>query len=214
MVLPKYRAELAWWAAELADRIVPWYRGEIAEIWGFALPDPKVDDRPTERENAAATLASIANYYLHLLFLEADQDYGRTLDIGAGPLLPGLHLPKTELWCLDPMFAQYRLLGFPVTDTRAVLLDCPAEDMWSSPAAQFDTIISHNALDHVDDFERTVQEIERVAKPDALIRFRIAIHSPTPTEPCELSTERVCKAFSRPMHMLDARYGEQLWSTP
>ncbi len=60
----------------------------------------------------------------------------------------------------------------------------------------FDVVISVNALDHVDDFEKTAGEIKRVLKQDGWVVFHIHLHPPTQNEPLELADERVIKAFS------------------
>lgn len=60
----------------------------------------------------------------------------------------------------------------------------------------FDAVISVNAIDHVDDFEQTSKEIERVLKPSGKIRLHIHYHKKTSTEPLELSDKIVGDAFS------------------
>ena len=67
----------------------------------------------------------------------------------------------------------------------------PAEKM-PFETRSFDIICSFNSLDHVDDVDRVIDEIKRVAKPDGLLLLLVEInHPPTPTEPHGLGPEIV-----------------------
>ena len=63
-----------------------------------------------------------------------------------------------------------------------------------------------------------VAEIERVAKPQAVVRLRLDCHLPTPTEPIQLDNERIRRAFQKlPVELIDERHYENktdtLWGT-
>ncbi len=163
----KYDAELGWWVREAG------------------------------RRGVEVMYAEWADYYSSHLNIRPEYNCGRLLDIGCGPALPARHLLYDELWCVDPLFERYVQAGFCITGFNVVLVPFYAENLWGIPDDFFDTVVSVNALDHVDDFEAAIGEIERVAKPGALIRIRLHYHTPTPTEPMELSDERVEAAFSQ-----------------
>ena len=183
----KYDEELQWWLREIVDVMLPWYRGERLAAWHKKLPEEIVSRYRSEWENCWATMARAqSDYYPDRLKLDPQKQLGRLLDVGCGPLLPARHLAYTELWCLDPMLETYRRCGFPIYDVPAVLLPIRAEDIWTVPDDFFDTVISVNALDHVDDFSMCIAEIERVTKPDGMIRIQIDYHAPTATEPIVL----------------------------
>jgi SAM-dependent methyltransferase len=170
----KYDAELAWWTEEVDRRM----------------------KEAAYREVSHAMWAEQANYYPGHLDIPDDYNCGRLLDVGAGPILPARRLKYDELWCVDPLFARYAEVGFPVRESRAILLPFHAENMWGIPSGFFDTVVSVNAMDHVDNFEQAVAEIRRVAKPTALIRLRLTYHPPTETEPMQLSDKRAAAAFA------------------
>jgi ubiquinone/menaquinone biosynthesis C-methylase UbiE len=50
------------------------------------------------------------------------------------------------------------------------------------PDAYFDAVISVNALDHVDDFERVASEMQRVLRKGGGIYFEVECHAPAVTE--------------------------------
>jgi ubiquinone/menaquinone biosynthesis C-methylase UbiE len=56
-------------------------------------------------------------------------------------------------------------------------------------------VISVNALDHVDDFPKTAEEISRVLQPEGILRIETNYHQPTTCEPWPLSDELIIKHF-------------------
>lgn len=210
----KHEAELQWWLREVADVLLPWYRGKLPEAWGRKLPADKVTDCYTEWENAVATMAAAqADYYSGHLRLPADRQLGRLLDVGSGPLLPARHLTCTELWCADPLLLTYKNAGLLV-DCGAVLLPFAAENLWTVPSRWFDTVVAVNALDHVGNFVAVAAEIERVLKPDGLIRLSVNYHPPTDSEPIQLSDEIVKAAFrEHSLRRLSAAETQAVWSS-
>ena len=188
----KFAAEFQWWLRETAEVILPWYLQERLGAWGYALPDAKVVEYPSSWQNAVATLARLqTTYYPGHLQIPSTYNCGRLLDIGCGPLLPARHLRYDELWVVDPLLECYSHAGFPVQEVGAMLLPMNAEDMWVFPAGMFDTIVSVNAMDHLDNFQSAITEIERLLKPTGLLRLAIHYHAPTNTEPLALTDELV-----------------------
>ncbi len=209
----KYSRELQWWINALDHDILPWYRGETGKVWGTALPLSPEYKHPTQREDAAATFAATWSPYHTLLQMEGNHRCGRLLDIGCGPMLPAKHLLHDECWGADPLLERYLGVGFPVASYGAILLPFACEDLWMVSSDYFDTVVSNNALDHVDAFELVAGEMERVAKPDGMIRFRVDCHLPTATEPITLSVERIRDAFRRKLTLLEEEHHETLTTT-
>ncbi len=192
----KYDAELRWWIEEATNVLLPWYREKRLAAWGHMLPKEKITWHPSDWMNAVATMAAVQmDYYPDRLRLDRTVNRGRLLDVGCGPMLPARHLAYDELWCLDPLLESYQKAGFPVRDAGAVLVPLAAENLWTIPADFFDTVVSVNALDHVDDFATTIAEIERVTKPSGTIRLELTYHTATPTEPIVLHDILVHGAF-------------------
>lgn len=196
-MIEKYRAELGWWLRETAEAIIPWYLRDKPLLWGYELPETPVNRYADNWRNALATAAAVHTPYAKHLGLMPDRDLGVVLDVGSGPLLPMRHLRFRFGVCLDPMMEHYAAAGFPVDDAGMLLASNYGECMWRLPSNAFDSVISYNAMDHVDDFERVIAEIERVCVSYPLVRLGISYHTATKTEPHELSDERVTAAFKR-----------------
>lgn len=129
-------------------------------------------------------------HYAHVFTRQFDLDRAffhgkRVLDVGCGP--------RGSLeWCegaaqrvgLDPLVDRYRGLGI---DAHAMTyVHAPAERMPFEDGS-FDVVASLNSLDHVDDVERAIDEITRVAAPGATWLLTVEVgHDPTPTEPHSL----------------------------
>jgi ubiquinone/menaquinone biosynthesis C-methylase UbiE len=74
------------------------------------------------------------------------------------------------------------------------------------------TSISVNALDHVDDFEQTASEMQRVVRPGGSVYFEVEHHPPSVTEPIELNDARVVRAFSKcTLETVIKRSGEEMY---
>lgn len=194
----KYASEYDWWRNIIHEQLVPWYRGELTDLTFYAPIAPRTPGSPDTI--AAAIIAVreqiVAFYPERQLMLDRNRKYGLILDIGSGPMCPTTVLDGLT-FAVDVGFDAYRTMGYPVESWGAVLIQQPAEDLWMLPTGMFDTVISHNALNHVDDFERTIAEMERLAKPDSFWRIQTEYHKPTTAEPILLSDDRVASAFHR-----------------
>lgn len=118
----------------------------------------------------------------------------RVLDVGCGPRgsLEWATTAASRVG-LDPLVDRYRALGI---DRHAMsYVRAPAERMPFGDAS-FDVVASLNSLDHVDDVDRTVGEITRVAAPGATWLLAVEVgHEPTATEPHSLPWD-VCDGFA------------------
>ncbi len=130
----------------------------------------------------------------HFGLLTGDFADRRVLDVGCGPR-GSLEWAgaAAERVGLDPLAEEYRSLG---TDRHAMrYVAAPAERMPFADAS-FDIVATLNSLDHVDDVERAVAEITRVAVPAALWLLTVEIgHEPTATEPHSLGWD-VARGFA------------------
>ena len=95
---------------------------------------------------------------------------------------------------LIPLADRYMRAGWPLYDYDAKVFTGFAEAM-PFVDGYFDAAVSVNALDHVDDFNAVIREIERVVKPGGRICFEVEYHAPTVTEPLALNDRKVSEAF-------------------
>jgi len=130
-----------------------------------------------------------------LVGLEADFYRGKAiLDVGCGPRgsLEWADEASRRVG-LDPLADDYTEFG-----TGAHAMEYVAAGSEAMPFAdgEFDVVTSINALDHVDDLERTVAEIKRVTRPGGHLVLVVEVgHDPTWTEPQSLSWD-VCELFA------------------
>jgi len=219
LALPtKYDMEIHFWRQELT-KYINWYEGKLPKLYETQMPEEaqKVHSF-TCKDSAILTWFELHQKpkYLADLQLSAKTFKGATiLDIGSGPMPSGETFEECNLYCLDPLLQAYLLAGYPIhcyrNNTRFV--QAHSENIPFSNAF-FDAIISVNAIDHVDDIYQTAKEIERVLKPDGLLRMHVHYHKPTPTEPLELSDDVMCRAFGwcanfRKLHTSDRKFSAQ-----
>ncbi len=194
----KGRAEIFFWRAEL-DRYQRWYEGE--ELYGLAPPGPeqRITGYPVKTA-AAMTFLHVYQYtrYREALALDAGALAGkRVLDVGCGPLPNLLAFADAERHGLDPLVDRYRAAGFPldvwehegITYHHAPAERMPFEDGF------FDTVVSVNAIDHVDDFGAVAREIRRVLRPGGEVRLQVNYHPPTVTEPVHIDDAAMHEHF-------------------
>lgn len=199
---PKYEEEIHFWRT-MYERFQLWYDGKLEPLYGEMAPkeNQKVKKYVKEKGyNALLTWLNIhqAPKYLEDLQLDKNVFSGqKLLDIGSGPYPSAIIYNDCEIYCLDPLLPLYMESGYPIhiyppriKYTFGFSENMPFEDSY------FDAVISVNAIDHVDDFETTVKEIQRVIKPGGKMRFHIHYHKKTKSEPIELNDERVAKAFN------------------
>ena len=195
----KYSAELYFWKNEIKNYL-KWFRGE--EILYKTNPPTPDQIVKTSKEEHSAILTWFELHqklkYIQDLKLSKDCFKGmKLLDVGSGPFPNSLIFEACEVYNMDPLISNYTELGYPISqyDSRATFIEgfsesIPMEDHF------FDAVISVNAIDHVDDFEKTAQEINRVLKPGGLFRMHVHYHEPLLTEPVQITDDRFQSAFS------------------
>jgi SAM-dependent methyltransferase len=118
------------------------------------------------------------------------EDYSgkRVIDIGCGPR-GSLEWATTaaERVGLDPLVAKYLKLG---AGSHAMKYVEAASESIPFPDGYFDIVTCLNALDHVDDFQRTMAEIKRITRPGGLFLVSVEIdHPPSGTEPITITEQ-------------------------
>ena len=194
----KHEAELAYWRDGLQN-LEDWFNKDSNLRIGLPPPTPtqRIKDSDSWIVNAVMTLHSMRPHYTERLRIECDQFHGqRVLEVGSGPLAPILQFSGCKRHCADPLVDLYMAAGWPLYDYDAKFTDTRGESL-PYRDGYFDAAISVNALDHVDDFEQTAREMERVVRPGGRMYFEVEYHEPTVTEPMKLDEARVVNAFSR-----------------
>lgn len=203
----KYVAETYFWESTLSQ-YVRWYQGKLKVLYGEKSPsrNNKII-APTEKDSAILTWEKIHQQpkYLEDLKLKPQSFKGqKLLDIGSGPHPSARAFKASEIYCLDPLLADYVRVGFPLHYYENVKFIAARAEAIPLPDHSIDAVISVNALDHVDNFEDTALEIKRILKRNGKIRFHLHYHKATTEEPIELNDERVLSAYSwvKNMHIV------------
>lgn len=132
--------------------------------------------------------------YKESLYLNEDSFVGkRILDLGCGPHCGIIGFRGCEKYGVDHLTNDYMKIGYPLDDHGVNYYNCKCEAL-PFDNDFFDVVMSVNALDHVDDLEKTIKEIARVLKNGGRLigqfNFR---RSPTKTEPICLHHETISK---------------------
>jgi len=195
----KQNAEVRFWEKEI-KRYLQWFNGEIKELYGHPSPGSNKIIAATPEISAIQTFFEIhqkTKYLNDLLLPEQFFSGMKLLDIGSGPFPSALCFKNCEVYALDPLFDRYIGAGFPIHcyESRAKFVRAKAESIPFNDGF-FDAVISVNAIDHVDDFEKTALEIRRVLKSEGKFRMHVHYHSKTTAEPLELNDEVFLKNYS------------------
>lgn len=195
----KYTAEAKFWENTLSQ-YVDWYSGKLKVLYGEKSPTEKQKVKVKKMQDSAIlTWEKIHQQakYLEDLALSRNAFKDLTLiDIGSGPHPSARVFNVNQLYCLDPLLGEYIKAGFPMHYYDKVkFIASSAEDI-PLRNKSVDAVISVNALDHVDDFEATAHEINRILKRGGKLRFHLHYHKATTEEPLELTDQRVSDAFS------------------
>jgi ubiquinone/menaquinone biosynthesis C-methylase UbiE len=185
----KYDAETAFWRREVKEYI-DWYAGKKV-LYETACPaEHQMVKAGSMKDSAILTWLEMHQKpkYLHDLKLAPGAFSGeKILDLGAGPMPSALCFNNCLVYCLDPLYHKYLEAGFPLhyyDNARFIhgfSEEIPVEDFF------FDAVISVNALDHVDDLDKTAQEIRRVLKKGGKLAMHLHYHKSTRTEPIEIT---------------------------
>jgi len=112
----------------------------------------------------------------------------KVIDIGCGPRgsLEWATMAAERVG-LDPLVSGYLRLG--ASRHEMTYVEAPSEHI-PFPDGHFDIVTCLNALDHVDDLQKTIAEIKRVTRTDGLFLLSVEIdHPPSGTEPITISEQ-------------------------
>lgn len=209
----KHDAEIFYWKSEL-KHLKEWFQDGSTDWWGMRPPTPEQKLNVSELwiVNAVMTMHYLRPSYAEELRIKPDCFTGkRVLEVGSGPLAPILQFSDCIRHCIDPLSNMYLAAGWPLFEYDAKFINIAGEAL-PYPDGYFDAAISVNALDHVDDFERVVSQIQRVLRKGGGVYFEVEYHEPTVTEPIKLNDSRVMKAFSEcQLEMIVNRTGREMF---
>jgi len=196
----KYAEEIRFWKSEISF-YQRWYNGKVKELYGVPCPteDEKITRFDTEERNAIETWVNADKWrYCKHLWVEPTYFGGKAiLEIGPGPLGLARFFSGTDLTIgIDPLVEVYREAGYEIDEQGLVYREGYAEEIPYQDDF-FDASFSVNAIDHVDDFQKTISEVERVTSPQGEIRIEFHYHEKTVTEPNVLNDEIVKSAFKK-----------------
>lgn len=217
----KQKSELAFWDKEIRH-YVEWLEGTLPNLYN--TPSPRQSEMvASDTQEHSAILTWLKQHqmpkYLADLQLQTDAFIGlNVLDVGAGPMPSAMAFHDCHITALDPLHPYYKILGFPY-DTYYKMsggtLDFATASAENMPFedASFDVVIAVNAIDHVDGFEDTAKEIQRVLKPNGKLVMHIHCHPATICEPMELTEERVITSFSSVKDLRIVHRSQQSYSS-
>lgn len=118
------------------------------------------------------------------------------LDLGCGPLGALCWFDAGMRVGVDELTHEYQEIGFPLERQPMLYVRGKAEDL-PFPDGQFDSVLSVNALDHVERFEAAIRELARVLKPGGRAFLGMNYQDrPTDCEPVLLNDDRVEAALA------------------
>ncbi len=138
-----------------------------------------------ERQQAEGELGNTHYKYFYTKHFGIDEScYSgkKVLDIGCGPRgsLEWAHMAQSRVG-LDPLAHHYRTLGIGKHATQYV---AGLSESIPFPDDHFDVVSAFNSLDHVENLDRTIDEIKRVLKPGGTFLLITDVnHKPTVCEP-------------------------------
>ncbi len=196
-VLFKQEAESNFWRDEI-DRYIDWYNGRIEVLNNvFSPADCDKIKVSNLKDSAILTIHRLyteRKYMKDLQLNEAAFQNRRVLDVGSGPIPGATCFENADVYCLEPLLHEYLKVGFPLHYYNCTFIHGYSEAI---PCATgfFDAVVSTNALDHVENIEKTASEIKRVLKKNGLLRIEVHYHKPTKCEPIELNDDIILKCF-------------------
>ena len=117
------------------------------------------------------------------------------LDIGSGPLGFPDACPARVSLSVDPMHDRFAESGLLLAGSPAIYLSVGAERI-PLVSASVDVVVVRNALDHVDDPDAVLAEIQRLLRPGGSLIANFDVdHTPTTTEPHSLRLDAVKDAL-------------------
>lgn len=192
-VAAKHDAELRWWLEEWEPvlRAGGFHPGDALDFLDEEQPAETYEGRRWQQARAEVhrVLAEAGIDDLHFF------DDKVVVDIGPGPLgFPDACPAKLSIG-VEPLADRYREHGLLIEDSPAEYLAVGAEHI-PLESNTVDVVVARNSLDHVDDPDAVLAEIQRLLKPGGTLILNFdAGHEPTATEPHTLTRERIATAL-------------------
>jgi SAM-dependent methyltransferase len=192
-VAAKHDAELRWWLDEWEPvlRAGGFHPGDALDLLDEEQPAETYEGRRWQQARAEVrrVLAEAGIDDLHFF------DDKVVVDIGPGPLgFPDACHAKLSIG-VEPLADKYREHGLLIEDSHAEYLSVGAEHI-PLESNTVDVVVARNSLDHVDDPDAVLAEIQRLLKPGGTLILNFdAGHEPTATEPHKLTRERITTAL-------------------
>lgn len=170
-----------------------WKRIKFLSVMNYWRIEYKLGGK--DKYNQESSLKTIYKRYCKHLNIDKNTFKDKiVVDIGCGPR-GSLHYFNARLKIgVDP-FANFYRKKFNVDKQDMIYLHTGAESIpISNRFADF--VISHNALDHVDNFNQSIKEIHRIIKSEGIIIFQLNFNErPTINEPILLNKKIVKEAM-------------------
>ena len=192
-VAAKHDAELRWWLEEWEPvlRAGGFHPGDALDLLDEDQPAETYEGRRWQQARAEVrrVLREAGIDDLHFF------DDKVVVDIGPGPLgFPDACHAKLSIG-VEPLADRYREHGLLIENSNAEYLSVGAEHI-PLESNMVDVVVARNSLDHVDDPDAVLAEIQRLLKPGGTLILNFdAGHEPTATEPHTLTRERIATAL-------------------
>lgn len=204
--IPKQQAELEFWLnfykeVTLQPRIADVFKkislGRLEERKEFNLSEEQWAELSAKERLLEIGKTMTFPRYRNDLGITVDELAGkRVLDVGCGPMGALSWFEAGFRVGVDELICEYSKLGYPLNEHSVIYVKGVAETLPFADS-QFDAVISANALDHVDNFEKAISEIYRVLKPNGKMYLSFNYReNPSTTEPVVLSDTRVKNVLS------------------
>jgi SAM-dependent methyltransferase len=192
-VAAKHDAELRWWLDEWEPvlRAGGFHPGDALDFLDEDQPADTYEGLRWQQARAEVrrVLSEAGIDDLHFF------DGKVVVDIGPGPLGFPDACPAQLSIGVEPLADRYREHGLLLEDSNAEYLAVGAERI-PLESNTVDVVVARNSLDHVDDPDAVLAEIQRLLKPGGTLILNFdAGHEPTATEPHRLTRASVAGAL-------------------
>ena len=185
--------ELRWWLTEWEPviRAGGFYPGDVPELLGHEPVEGTYEGRRWQIARAEVVRVLREAAIDDPTFFDGKV----ALDIGSGPLGFPDACPARVSLSVDPMHDRFAESGLLLAGSPAIYLSVGAERI-PLLSASVDVVVVRNALDHVDDPDAVLAEIQRLLRPGGSLIANFDVdHTPTTTEPHSLRLEAVKDAL-------------------